>query len=146
MNPIPRRINDDLHVLPQIQATDVEALAKMGFKTLINNRPDGEEPGQPSSAEVLNAGRAAGMTCLEQPVVSGAITFDDAARFRELLDSAEKPVVAYCRSGTRCAMLWALGSAGSIPTETILASTASAGYNFDGLRMQIEALARSANS
>lgn len=137
----PKYLDDDLAVLPQINASDTAELAGMGFKTLINNRPDDEEPGQPSTSEMGNAAAQAGLSYQAQPVVSGAITFNDVADFKDLLDRAEKPVVAYCRSGTRCTMLWALASAGHISTEAIMASAEAAGYNLEGLRRQIEALA-----
>ena len=137
----PKYLDDDLAVLPQIDPADVAGLAEMGFKTIINNRPDNEEPGQPSIASIENASQNAGLGFQSQPVVSGAITLNDVAEFKELMDKAEKPVLAYCRSGTRCTMLWALSSAGHVPTEAIMASAEAAGYNLEGLRRQIEALA-----
>jgi uncharacterized protein (TIGR01244 family) len=137
----PKYLDDDLAVLPQIDPSSTSQLAEYGFKTIINNRPDNEEPGQPSSAEVGEAAAQAGLAYQAQPVVSGAITFNDVAEFKELMDQAEKPVLAYCRSGTRCTMLWALASAGHISTEAIMASAEAAGYNLEGLRRQIEALA-----
>ena len=137
----PKYLDDDLAVLPQIDPTDVAKLAEMGFKTIISNRPDNEEPGQPSTASVEQAAESAGLSFRSQPVVSGAITFNDVAEFQDNLAQVEKPVLAYCRSGTRCTMLWALSSAGHIPTEAIMASAEAAGYNLDGLRRQIEALA-----
>ncbi len=137
----PKYLDDDLAVLPQIDPADATTLAQQGFKTIINNRPDNEEPGQPSIAEVQQAAEAAGLAYKSQPVVSGAITFNDVADFKALIDAAEKPVLAFCRSGTRSTMLWAMANAGKIPTAAIMASAAAAGYNLEGLRRQIEALA-----
>ena len=138
---MPRMLDENISVLPQITPDDVAELAAQGFKTIINNRPEREEPGQPSIASVADAAKAAGLNFESQPVVSGAITFNDVADFQDILEKAEKPVLAYCRSGTRCTMLWALSSAGSIPTEEIMSSAEAAGYNLEGLRRQIEALA-----
>lgn len=137
----PKYLDDDLAVLPQIDPSNAAELAGMGFKTIINNRPENEEPGQPSIASVEQAAKEAGLDFQSQPVVSGAITFNDVADFKDLMDQAEKPVLAYCRSGTRCTMLWALANAGNISTEAIMANAEAAGYNLEGLRRQIEAIA-----
>ncbi|MBT5331775.1 MAG: TIGR01244 family phosphatase [Porticoccaceae bacterium] len=137
----PKYLDDDIAVLPQIDPSDVAGLADMGFKTIVSNRPDNEEPGQPTTAAVEQAAADAGVVFKSQPVTSGAITFNDVADFKEIVDEAEKPVLAFCRSGTRCTMLWALSSAGHTPTEAIMASADAAGYNLEGLRRQLEALA-----
>lgn len=138
---LPKKLDDDLSVLPQIDPKDVATMAGLGFKTLVNNRPDGEEPQQPASQTMADAAREAGMNYVAQPVVSGAITLADVAEFREKLDGAEKPVLAFCRSGTRCTMLWAMSQAGRLPTEEIIQRASMAGYNLDGMRHQLEALA-----
>lgn len=138
---LPKKLDDDLSVLPQIQPEEVAMMAGLGFKTLINNRPDGEEPQQPSTDSMAEAARSAGMNYVAQPVVSGAITLADVAEFREKLDGADKPALAYCRSGTRCTMLWALSQAGRLSTDEIISRASSAGYNLDGMRHQLEALA-----
>src|SRR5690606_10458169 len=78
------------------------------YKSVIINRPDGEGgPEQPASADVIAAARAAGLAVEYQPVVSGAMTTDDVARFKQLLKELPAPVLAYCRSGTRCTHLFA---------------------------------------
>lgn len=137
----PKYLDDDIAVFPQIDPADVAEIAKMGFKTVISNRPDNEEPGQPNTDEIKQAVEDAGMAFQSQPVVSGAITFNDVADFKDITDQAEKPILAFCRSGTRCTMLWALSSAGHLSTQNIMASAEAAGYNLEGLRRQIEALA-----
>ena len=139
---LPKKLDDNLSVLPQIAPENVADYAALGFRTLINNRPEGEEPGQPSSAAMQAAAEAAGMEYVSQPVISGGITFTDVADFSEYLEKAEKPVLAFCRSGTRCTMLWALSQAGKLPTEEIMSRGSMAGYNLDGLRHQIDAIAK----
>ncbi len=139
---LPRMLDEDISVLPQIDPSDLTDLAGFGFKTIINNRPENEESEQPSIVSIAEAAAAAGLTFHSQPVVSGAITFNDVADFQDLMEKAEKPVLAYCRSGTRCTMLWALASAGHKPTEEIMTNAAAAGYNLDGLRRQLESLAQ----
>ena len=102
-----RPLTDDFAVAPQLQPEDMQAVAEAGYKSVIINRPDGEGGAeQPASADVIAAARAAGLTVEYQPVVSGAMTVDDVARFKELLQTMPSPVLAYCRSGTRCTHLF----------------------------------------
>jgi len=100
-------LSEQFSVAPQLCASDMPAVAQAGFKSLIINRPDFEEgPAQPTSSEVMAAARAAGLQVEYQPVVSGAMTSDDVARFAQLLQRLPAPVLAYCRSGTRCTRLF----------------------------------------
>lgn len=105
-----RFLNDDLAVSPQMDVADIEAAIAAGFKTIICNRPD-SEPGAISFDSLKPAADAAGIPIIYQPVVSGALTDADARQFAEIFDSAEKPVLAYCRSGARCTELFSLALA-----------------------------------
>lgn len=127
------KLNEEVSVAPQIDVEDIPAIAAAGFKTIICNRPDGEEFGQAVCGDVKAAAEAHGMTFSHQPVVSGQIAQDDIAAFKSLLDASAKPLLAYCRSGTRCAVLWALSQAETTPAEDILAATQKAGYDLSGL-------------
>ena len=94
-------------VAPQLQSDDMQSLADAGFKSVIINRPDGEGgPDQPRSEDVLRAARDAGLQARYQPVVSGAMTAADVAEFSALLRELPAPVLAYCRTGTRCTHLF----------------------------------------
>jgi uncharacterized protein (TIGR01244 family) len=94
-------------VAPQLSPGDMQAVAQAGFKSVIINRPDFEGgPDQPTAADVIAAAEAAGLTARYQPVVSGAMTQADVVRFAELLDELPAPVLAYCRTGTRCTHLY----------------------------------------
>ncbi len=96
----------DFAVAPQLSPEDMVAVAAAGFKSVIINRPDFEGgPDQPTSAAVSAAALAAGLRVEYQPVVSGGMTVDDVTRFAELLKSMPSPILAYCRSGTRCTVL-----------------------------------------
>ena len=106
-----RKIDDNISVAPQISIEDVAEAAKLGFKTLVANRPDHEEPGQPAMADIEAAAREQGLEWVYMPVESGNITDDDVNRFAPMIRDAEKPVLAFCRSGTRCTVLWALSAA-----------------------------------
>ncbi|MBU2955729.1 TIGR01244 family sulfur transferase [Marinobacter sp. F3R08] len=128
-----RKIDDHISVTPQISVDDVAEAAKLGFRTLVANRPDCEEPGQPPMAEIEAAAREQGLTWVYMPVASGHITDDDVEQFAPMIRDAEKPVLAFCRSGTRCTVLWALSSARSRPASEIFTKAQNAGYDISGL-------------
>src|SRR5690606_738415 len=98
----------DFAVTGQITPQDLPEVAALGFGTVINNRPDGEAGDQPSSEEVGQAARAAGLRYVHLPVVSSAITPEHAKAMREALTSANGPVLAFCRSGARSSKLYEL--------------------------------------
>ena len=92
----------------QITADQVAEIKAAGFKSVICNRPDGEQPGQPTAAEIKAAVEAAGLTFRHIPVISGQITGENVDDQAAALDELEGPVFAYCRSGARCTNLYAL--------------------------------------
>lgn len=102
-----QQITPEFSVAPQLTPEDMAAVAAAGYKSVIINRPDFEGgPDQPTAEAVSAAAREAGLRVQYQPVVSGAITADDVAKFAELLQTLPAPVLAYCRSGTRCTVLF----------------------------------------
>lgn len=114
---------------PQLLPEEMEAAAARGFRLVINNRPDGEVPGQPSGAQVEAAARAAGMGYLHLPVVGGP-TPGQVEQMRLAIAATEGPVLAFCRSGTRSIVTWARGQAElGRPRETLLAEARAAGYD-----------------
>jgi sulfide:quinone oxidoreductase len=131
------KLSSTLSVAAQIQPDDLQALAKAGFKTIINNRPDGEEMNQPSAAVMAEQAKALGLDYFHQPVVGGMIGDADIEDFSRLLDNAAQPVLAYCRTGTRCTVLWALSEAGKQAPESIVNRAAEAGYDLNGLLPQL---------
>jgi uncharacterized protein (TIGR01244 family) len=133
-----RKINDAVSVAPQLMADELAEVARLGFRTVINNRPDGESFDQPPAAVVAAAAQAAGLAYHHQPVTSGGLTVDDVLHFRELLATAEGPVLAFCRSGTRSANLWALAQAGNCNPDEVIAAAANAGYDVRGLRQILQ--------
>jgi len=100
-------VEEDFAVAPQVTASDIADLAKEGLKSLINNRPDGEEPGQLSSAEARAQAEKLGLQYIYLPVRTDTITAADVDAFARALESSPKPILAHCRSGTRCYLLWA---------------------------------------
>jgi uncharacterized protein (TIGR01244 family) len=129
-----RRVTDELSVSPQISLADVDDAARQGFRTIINNRPDGEEPTQPSGHEIEAAAQAAGLAYFHVPVRGGP-TPEQVETTQKILEEAATPVLAFCRSGTRSIVTWALAQAQSdayTPQELVGLGRA-AGYDLSGL-------------
>jgi sulfide:quinone oxidoreductase len=133
-----RKINDEISVAPQITVDDLAEVAAQGFRTVINNRPDGEATDQASATEIEAAAHAAGLAYYFVPAVSGQLTPENVAEFGRAIDDAEGPVLAYCRTGTRSATLWALSQAGNRSADDIIGQAASAGYDLGPLRRVLE--------
>jgi uncharacterized protein (TIGR01244 family) len=124
-----RRIDGRTSVSGQVLPEDMERLKADGVKMIVNNRPDGEEPGQPSASEVEAAARAAGLDYRHIPI-SGGFSFDQVVEMGEALESARGQVLAFCKSGTRSIFLWALAraEAGDAPEE-LMQKAVHAGYD-----------------
>jgi uncharacterized protein (TIGR01244 family) len=103
-----REISDNYSVSGQILPDDIAALKAAGFKSVICNRPDNEQPGQPSADTMKAAAEAAGLEFRYIPVISGQITEENVADQALALEDLQGPVFAYCRTGARCTNLYAL--------------------------------------
>jgi uncharacterized protein (TIGR01244 family) len=125
-----RTVTPDFAVAPQLLPEEVAAAAAQGFKLLINNRPDGEAEGQPTSAQMRAAAEAAGMDYSHVPVVGGPSPAQVEEVFT-LVHEAKGPVLAFCRSGTRSIVAWSKGQAlhNLKSREELIALGASAGYD-----------------
>ncbi len=97
-----------LSVAGRLDRADIEALAEAGVRTIVNNRPDGEDPGQLPAAEARQLAEAHGIAYHHIPITAASLTRADVDAFAATLREAEAPVVAHCRSGTRSTLLWAL--------------------------------------
>jgi len=128
-----KQLTPTLFVAPQISVADVAAAAAAGIRSIVNNRPDGEEPGQPAAAEIEAAAKASGLAYRHIPVVSGHLADADAAAMREALAELPAPMLAFCRSGTRSTHLWALSQAGSCEVSELLMAARTAGYDLAAL-------------
>ncbi len=136
-----RPLDEALSASPQIALEDLPAIAAQGFRSVISNRPDGEEPGQLSAEALRQAAEAAGLAFAHVPVVGGAISDQDVADFREALANLPQPVFGFCRTGTRTTTLWALANAGAQTPENLIARAKSAGYDLGALRPRLEGAA-----
>jgi len=130
--PIAKLLTDDVAVCAFVPPEMLAALAPR-FRTIINNRPDAEEPGQPSSAEIEAEARRLGLDYIHIPVVAERIGDAEVAAFGKALTGRKGPVLAFCKSGRRAATLWALSQAGKGNVEEILAAAAAAGYDLSAL-------------
>ena len=98
----------DFSVAPQIRPEDLGPLKQAGYRAVVNNRPDGEEPGQPRSAELRRAAELAGLLYAHIPIAPGRMTDEDARALRRVLAEAGGRVLAFCRTGSRSTKLWEL--------------------------------------
>ncbi len=124
------RVTEQISVAPQVALGDMAAAAAEGFTLVINNRPDGEDASQPTSAQMEAAAKAAGLAYVHIPV-RGAPTLDQVEEERLLLEGHTGRVLAFCRSGTRSIVTWSLGQAmaGDRTREELVALGDAAGYD-----------------
>ena len=137
-----RPIADGYAVSPQIEPEDIPEIAARGFTTVICNRPDAEVPHELAAGVMRAAVEAAGLRFVENPMAGGGLTMDHIAAQRAALDGAEGPVLAYCASGNRSTILWALANAGRRPTAELVQAGAPWGYQVPMFRDLIERLAQ----
>ncbi len=137
-----RQINESISVAPQIAVEQVADIAAAGFKTIVNNRPDDEDAGQPSGDAIRAAAEAAGLKYVSIPVTHAGFSHPQIDAMTQALTDSGGPVLAYCRSGTRSCNLWALAAAkaGRNP-NLLLAQAEDAGYDLRGIRPMLDALA-----
>lgn len=133
-----RPITPRYAVSPQITVEDVPAIAAAGFVKVICNRPNTEVPPTMQSDAIGQAVRAAGMEYEVLELTHQTMTPGNVALQRELTESCSGPVLAYCASGTRCSVVWALGQCDHMSADEILEATTKAGYMLDNLRPALE--------
>lgn len=136
-----KHISSKFIVSPQITVQDLAQIQAQGIRAIICNRPDGEGVDQPSFEEIEAAARALGIEARYVPVQSGMVKDADVAAFAAALEEVQRPVLAYCRTGTRSSVIWALGQAKAQDADAILAATSKAGYELDHLRPLLRSIA-----
>jgi uncharacterized protein (TIGR01244 family) len=129
-----RSVTPGFAVAPQLSPQDLATAAQRGFKLVINNRPDGEAPDQPSSEDMRRAAEAHGLGYLHIPVRGGP-TPEQVDAFHAAVAASDGPVLAFCRSGTRSIITWARGAAGAgdESPQTLLQQARGAGYDLAGV-------------
>ena len=133
----PKFLSGAISVTSQINASDALSIKQQGFGTIMCNRPDGEAQGQPSADEIADAANELGLKFVYIPIIPGNFEDQKITAFVSALEASEKPVLAYCRTGTRSATLWALSEAGKMPSNQIITSAANAGYDIRKLGGQL---------
>lgn len=141
-----RKIDDKTYASPQIAVADIAEAKALGVGLIINNRPEDESPDQTPGAEIEAAASAAGIAYVAIPVTHAGFSMPQVEAMQDALAAAgDKPVLAYCRSGTRSTLLWALAQARmGMTTDAISAQAAGAGYDVSPIMPQLDFLAAQA--
>lgn len=128
-------LTETLSVAPQIAASDIPDIAALGYRVLINNRPDAEEPGQLASDEARGVAERSGLAYEYLPVTAATLTIAEVDAFGQLLAGLEGPILAHCRSGTRCYLLWAATQVrgGKASAADLIRQAAEKGFDISAL-------------
>jgi uncharacterized protein (TIGR01244 family) len=137
-----RQLTENILVSPQLALEDVAEAAAAGVALIVNNRPDGEEPSAPQGDKIAAAAAAAGMNYVAIPIGHSGFSEPQVDAMIAALEQAEGLILAYCRSGTRSTLLWALAAAKQgVEADTIARTAARAGYDVSPIRPMIDMLA-----
>ncbi|MDG1170375.1 MAG: TIGR01244 family sulfur transferase [Sulfitobacter sp.] len=134
-----RQITPRYFVSPQIDPADMDALRSAGITRILCNRPDAEVPPSHQAAAIRAAAEAAGLTFAEQPLTHQSMVPDVIAQNRALGADTQDVVLAYCASGTRSTIAWALGQAGVVDGDAIVAAARNGGYDISNIRPALDA-------
>ena len=135
-----KMLTPDLSVMPQVSEADIAELSRCGFRSIISNRPEGESPDQPEWSAIAAAAHRHGMAARHIPVVASQIDDEDIAAFAAALRDLPTPIAAFCRTGTRAALLWALANEVSLTADERLRIAAAQGFDLAPFRARIEQL------
>ena len=135
-----KKITADYGVSEQIDPSALGELVALGYSAIICNRPDSETAPDFASEAMAVAAKKLGLSFIYNPISHAGLTEENVSRQAQALSDAKGPVLAYCRSGQRSAICWALLSAAKVSADDVLAAVASAGYDLKGLRPHLEAL------
>jgi uncharacterized protein (TIGR01244 family) len=136
-----RPLTPSYAVSPQIAPADLAAIKAAGYTLVIDNRPDAEIPPTLHTEVMRDAAEAIGLTFVANPVIGGALTMANVTAQRDAIRAATGPVLAYCASGNRSSVVWALAEAGTRAVDDLIGLPARFGYQLEHLRPQIEAIA-----
>lgn len=134
-----RQITPRFFASPQIETVDMPLLAEAGITLILCNRPDEEVPPSHKHAAIQAAAEAAGIGFAYLPLTHQTMTPDNIARNRDIHTAKDETVLAYCASGTRSTIAWALGQAGNKPADDLIAAARAGGYDISHLRGALSA-------
>ncbi len=137
-----RALTPTYAVSPQIDPADLPAIKAAGYTTIIDNRPDGEIPPDLHTDVMRAAAESLGLTFVANPVIGGGMTMDNVTTQRAAIDAATGPVFAYCASGNRSSVVWAIAHAAQLPADDLIGIPARFGYQLEHLRPTLESLAQ----
>jgi len=131
-----KQLTPNFSVAPQIEPGDMAELAAKNVKTVISNRPDSEVPPSHQANAMRAAAEAQGIEFVHIPITQDSLTPESASAQLEAMQSAESSVLAFCRSGTRSTVVWAMGQAmsGGMPVDDIIQAAEQAGYDLTNMR------------
>lgn len=137
-----RKLTDTVFASPQIGLDDVAAAKAQGIALIVNNRPEDESEDQVPGPQIEAAAKAAGLGYVAIPVTHAGFSEAQVEAMAEALAASPGPVLAYCRSGTRSTLLWALAEAsrGGDP-DSLADRAAQAGYDLTSIRPLVDMLA-----
>ena len=135
-----RALTPTYAVSPQIGPADLAVIKAAGYTTIIDNRPDGEVAEDLQGPAMQKAAEALGLTFVVNPLIPGNFTPANIASQSAAVAASKGPVFAYCASGNRCSIIWAMMNAGSLPVDDLVGIPARFGYRLDHLRPTLEAL------
>lgn len=133
----PKTLCEKLGVGPQLQPSQMQVLAEQGYKSVINCCPDGEEPGQPTSAQLEEAAKAAGLAYAHVPTVPGQLGERQVQSFDAALAELPHPVFSFCKTGMRASSLWAICRGPELGADTVVEKAGEAGYDLTPLKPRI---------
>ncbi len=134
----PKTLCEKLGVGPQLQPDQMQVLADQGYKSVINCRPDGEQPGQPTSAELEAAAKAAGLGYAYVPTVPGKLGEEQVKGFDKAMADLPQPIFSFCKTGMRASSLWALCRGPELGADEVVEKAAEAGYDIAALKPRID--------
>ncbi len=137
-----RTLTPTYAVSPQIELSDLPAIKAAGYVAVIDNRPDAEIPADLHADTIRVAAEAAGLTFIANPIIGGMLTMENVKAQAAALEASSGPVLAYCASGNRSSIVWALAHAGKMPTDELIGIPARHGYQLEALRGQLDAMAQ----
>lgn len=133
-----RQLTPRYFVAPQIDPSDMEAIRAAGITRILCNRPDEEVPPSHQAAAIQAAAEAAGLVFALQPLTHQTMVPEVIGHNRALGADTDDVVLAYCASGTRSTIAWALGQAGHMPAEEIVAAARAGGYDLSNIRPALD--------
>lgn len=145
MNPKFKTLSESFFVAPQITAGDLRDAGALGVTLIVNNRPDGEEPGQPAGADLERAAKALGLYYVAIPIAGAAVGASDLDAFDKAVAQNRGATLAFCRSGTRSTLLRAYARArAGAEIGPLIEEAAEAGYDLSRLAPQFDQVRRRA--